>query len=260
MKPENWIHKTNVQTIVEKLMEAKDAYYNGNPIMSDQDFDNLEDQLIVLDPENFYFSVVGASIKGKAKVRHEIPMLSCNKVKDLESLYDWLKKIGAENEKLVVEPKIDGLSCSITYVDGKLTRIATRGDGHIGQDITHIAKHAKDIGIPSVTSIRRLGSDNKMEVRGELYLPKNTKFPNPENKPLRSLANGLVNRKDSGLEDVKYIRFVSYQLLGTTEELEHNKLLLLEPIGFDVIEASVAKKEKLSEYFERYLTDRKSVV
>jgi DNA ligase (NAD+) len=233
--------------IAARLIEAKDAYYNGSPIMSDERFDNLEDELLALDPGNSYFSVVGAETK-KAKVRHEIPMLSCDKVKDVAGVLDWIKKIGMEGQEFVVEPKIDGLSCSILYKNGKLVRISTRGDGNIGQDITHISKYCKEIQIPPTVPVK-----GDIEVRGELYLPKNTKFPNPENKPLRSLATGLINRKDTGLEDLKYIRFVSYQLLGVHEIYEEAKLDMLGAAGFHPIEFGLTSKDHVAEFYNEYL-------
>jgi len=211
------------ESIVKRLFEARDAYYAGEPVMSDEEFDNLEAELEEIDPTNLYFDTVGI-VATKEKVKHNIPMLSCDKAKTVEGITDWIKKMNLEGEDLVIEPKIDGVACSIIYEYGVIKRVATRGDGLIGQDISHICKF---INIPLKIDIR-----NQIEVRGELYLPKNTKFPNPDNKPLRNMAFGLVNRKDSGLDDLKFVKFIAYQLYGTILKQETLKLSELECIGF----------------------------
>lgn len=231
--------------IVKTLMLAKDAYYNGEPIMSDEEFDALEDSLQEMDPANPYFDIVGA-VNKKLKVKHEVPMLSLQKSKSVEEVISWLEKIGAKKEELIVQSKIDGLSCSIVYENGKLVLVKTRGDGHIGQDITHISKFVK---IPKVVS-----SKSKVEVRGELFLPKNTTLPNPENKPLRNLAVGLINRKDDGLEDLQYVHFVAYQALNGPFSKEISKMEWLEDNKFEVCWWGVASEFEIQSMFDLYLT------
>jgi len=238
--------------MVRKLMECKDHYYNGDPIMSDEEFDLLEDKLRKRDPENSYFAIVGAEVKSRVKVKHETPMLSCAKVKDMEGVQDWIRKIGVEGKRLVLEPKVDGLSCSIVYKNGVLSEISTRGDGEVGQNIAHIAKYVH--GIPFRIKNPNANLRLRIEVRGELYLPKNTKLPNPENKPLRNLAVGLVNRKDSGLEDLAELNFVAYQVIGSEFEQESSKITFLGLSGFDVIPISIVKSvEEVEERYKEYL-------
>ena len=71
-----------IQKLVAKLVEAKEAYYNGNETIDDSTFDNYEDQLRQLDPDNAYFKVVGSPIRGniKMKIKHQFPMLSMAKM------------------------------------------------------------------------------------------------------------------------------------------------------------------------------------
>lgn len=243
--------KKKIAEIVELLMKAKEAYYNDVPIMSDEEFDRMEDELRDLDPENSYFSIVGTQVTSRVKVRHEIPMLSCDKAKNIEGALQWLQKLGLEDESIVIEPKIDGLSCSLLYEKGKLVRIATRGDGYIGQNITHIVNFVKSI--PKKITYQELGTK---EVRGELYLPKKTNLSNPDEKPLRSLAVGLINRKDSNLEDLGFLHFVSYQLLGTDFQYEDEKLDVLYSNKFEVIDfVVIPTKNTLEEYYNKYLNE-----
>jgi DNA ligase (NAD+) len=110
----------NVKQIVKKLHEAQDAYYNSEAIMSDDEYDKLEEQLRVLDSKNAYFKKVGAKVVGKNKIKHKIPMLSTDKAKTVDEVKKWLDKINANVEVIIVESKIDGLSLTIKYVDGKM--------------------------------------------------------------------------------------------------------------------------------------------
>lgn len=233
--------------IVEKLLEAKQAYYEGNPILTDSEFDALEDTLRKEDPENPYFEIVGSPINNKEKVTHEIPMLSAQKGKTVQDILDWLKKINAENEFLMIQPKYDGLSGKLVYENGKLKQIATRGDGKIGQDITHLKNY---ISVP-----KTIFPKEKIEVRGELIL--NKSYPNPDNKPLRNIAVGLVNRKDSGLEELKYIQFYAYNVFGTTCKSEREKMTWLDREGkdipFNVTKTSTIKAEQLQEFYNNYI-------
>jgi len=238
-----------IAEIVTKLLEAKQAYYDGQPVISDEEFDGLEDTLRGLDPTNEYFSIVGAGVNTRNKVHHEIPMMSCQKAKTVEELLVWAGKMGITNELLVLEPKIDGLSCSVVYENGKLARIATRGDGLIGQDVSHIAQY---VNIPKSINLK-----GRVEIRGELYLPKNTNFPNPENKPLRNIAVGLINRKDSGLKDLRYVHFVSYQVLGGSFRYEIDKLDWLDESGFETIVTPIGacRIDQVQNAYDLYLSE-----
>lgn len=240
----------NAREIVEKLMTAKEAYYAGRPIMTDAQFDALEEDLRSKDSSNDYFAIVGSEVKGniKQKVKHDIPMLSCDKAQNIGEALTWIKKHGLENEDIIVEPKIDGMSAAIVYDNGKLLRIASRGDGITGQLITHIfGKIATDI--PKTINLR-----GRVEIRGELYLPKNSKIPNPDNKPLRNMCTGLVGRKGEkhSLEDLKFVHFISYQIVGSDIETESDKMKWLNKY-FEIGQYKVLKAKDIEAYYNQYL-------
>jgi DNA ligase (NAD+) len=204
----------------KKLLKAKEAYYKGEPIMSDADFDSLEDLLRIQDPDNDYFKIVGAPVLNYGKkIAHAIPMKSLQKANSTEDIIKWLRRCGLSESSnklnLVGMPKFDGNSCSIEYDKGKLVRISTRGDGTEGQDITETMSLSKDIP-------KKISYIGKLEVRGELYLPKT--YDSESN--LRNVVSGLIHRKEI-TEEMKEIKFVAYwnfpKAIRETQALEELK-------------------------------------
>ncbi len=203
---------TEVDKLVNQLQAARRSYYGSDsPLMSDDEFDALEDILRKTEPRHEYFTRVGF-IESKAdengKINHRIPMLSLAKAKTLQEVKKWLNKLSPQPSwKLTVQPKIDGLSATLGYNHGRLNYVATRGDGEQGQLISHIAAYIDDI--PQGIDFTM----DRIEIRGELHLPKNTEYT-CENRPLRNTCVGLINRKDRQ-EDLRYVRFLAYQILWT---------------------------------------------
>lgn len=239
----------NIENIVKELIEAKKAYYDGEPIMSDASFDTLEEKLRKLDPANDYFHIVGVSLGNiKEKVTHKIPMLSCDKAKTFEDVIKWAKKHGTVDEMFIIEPKIDGMSCALIYKNGKLIQICTRGDGLIGQDVTHLSNY---IDVPKKIDIKT----GRIEIRGELYLPKDTKTPNPDKKPLRNVCVGMVGRKDYKLDDLRFVHFIAYQIIGAEMNLESYKMSWLSNNHFEVIGYEIMKLDRIEGYRENYVNE-----
>jgi DNA ligase (NAD+) len=234
-----------IQDIVNKLLKAKEDYYNSEPSMTDEEFDNLEDELRSLDSENVYFSIVGTNIKGSNKIKHSTPMLSCGKAKTVPEVLDWLKKLGITKEELIIMPKIDGLSASIKYVNGSISYISTRGDGKIGQDITHLKE---SLNIP------KLLSNISCEVRGEIYLPKDTTLET-NGKPLRNIAAGIVNRKGIS-EEANNLHFITYYLDYKENRLFSDDLKTLYDFGFEVVNYTIldSNEKDLQTFYDQYLS------
>ena len=237
----------NTDEIVRLLTEARDAYYNSDtPIMSDAEYDELEDKLRMADPGNTYFTTVGTTSAQGIKITHGSPMLSMAKAKGMGEIVSWIKKLGVPAEQsFVIEPKIDGLSATCMYKGGRLVYVATRGDGVTGQDITHISGYVED-----VKKTVRINGD--VEVRGELYLPRDTNF-NTEGRPLRNSCIGLINRKENR-GDLQHVRFAVYQLSGPeTPVLESERIIMLQDEGFNAVNYSLASgAEEIGGFFEEY--------
>ena len=132
-----------IKDLVEFLNKASDAYYNtGYALISDRDFDKYMDDLRRLEEMTGFVMAssptqrVGYEVKSQLKkVQHNHPMLSLDKTKSLD---DVVKFVG--DKMFVVMPKMDGLTCSVRYLNGQLVSAETRGNGEIGEDVLHCAK------------------------------------------------------------------------------------------------------------------------
>jgi len=242
-----------INEIVQKLIDAREAYYNGDsPIMSDEEFDRLEEELKKLDFEHEYFSSVGVEGDAETRITHMIPMLSMGKAKNVDGLEKWMKRLDlSDDETYIIEPKIDGISASSVYENGKLQYVATRGNGIIGQDISHVSRYIDDIK-------KTISFDSsRIEVRGELYIPKDTEYET-ENRPLRNICSGLINRKEAR-EDQKYIRFAAYQISGSDFKSENEKIEMLLKEKFHSIEYKTVKSfDEIKNYYNEYLENLRS--
>lgn len=232
-----------VEILVNKLIEAKKHYYNGIPIMSDSEFDNLEDELRELDPENAYFSIVGTNVKGGDAVKHNHSLLSCAKGKKPNDVIRWLEKI-KYNDSLVMMAKLDGLTGCITYTNGEFSKMATRGDGREGTNISHLFKY---LGLPKTIPYK-----DTIDIVGEIILPKNTLFETNK-KPLRNIACGLVSRKDA-TDELRFLSFVAFNIFGFSGLCTFNERLdVASKIGFKVVYNKVVSKSEIEETYNNYV-------
>ena len=120
-----------IDKIVKKLEEANEKYRQGNPIISDYEYDKLLETLSEYDPNNEYFNKIGIEVDDDRKRKLEHPMASINKVKTIDDIRNWirLKNINLKSE-IICTPKYDGLSFLVNEKDNTAT---TRGDGKYGQ-------------------------------------------------------------------------------------------------------------------------------
>lgn len=154
-----------INELVATLMAAKRAYYTtGTPILSDQEYDTLEDELEKLDPENAFFSVVGTDfIPDGQKVEVGPRMYSTDKSLTPDELSTYWNRTAGTDE-YIYSQKIDGLAVDLTYRDGVLHTASTRGDGYIGRLFTSKIQY--------MTCIPSVLKDNSFngKVRGEIFL------------------------------------------------------------------------------------------
>lgn len=179
MKMKEITEQSEYLALRESIQAANTAYYdNDSPLLEDPEYDAMMSRLKVLEAAHPEWitedsptqKVSGTASKSTfAKVNHAVPMLSLQDVFSEAEVMDFLRKFD-EAEIMCVQEKIDGLSMSVTYENGNMVRAETRGDGHIGEDITENAKYI--IGVPPVLQ-HYTGSDtfSVLEVRFEVYLP-----------------------------------------------------------------------------------------
>ena len=235
-----------INELVEKLLKAKEQYYNNCSVMSDEAFDELEDQLRDLDPNNKYFSIVGTNVKGSSNIKHKIPMLSCGKAKTVEEVEKWLEKINLIDTQVCISPKYDGLSFTAKYENGKLQYLATRGDGLEGESFTDKAQYISDAKL-------KIDYTEPLEVRGEIIIKK--EFQNKFTGPLRNSCVGLIKRKDFS-DLFKYITLVYYNVVGLDFEKEEDRFNFLRKLNFNTSEFVCCKSDTVAKVYEDWKLKR----
>ncbi len=164
--------------LIDIINKADYEYHTlDNPTITDQEYDQYLRELFEIEAEHPELvredspthHAGGKIIEGFEKVTHKIPMMSMSDVFSESEVIDFDRRIKKENinPEYMCELKIDGLSVSLLYEKGKLVRAATRGDGVVGEDITHNAKTIKAIPL-------KLNKDIDIEVRGEIFMNKKT--------------------------------------------------------------------------------------
>ena len=211
----------------------KSYYDEDSPKISDQKYDKLKKAALELEKKYLFLKKYG-SIKDKVgftpsskfnKIRHSKPMLSLSNAFDNNDVKDFIKKINnyLNNKNLnlsfSLEPKIDGISASLTYKDGILTRGLSRGDGETGEDILDNLKTIKQI--PHVIKAKDI--PKTFEIRGEVYIGNKdfdkikNKFANP-----RNAAGGSLRQKNSSVTANIPLQFFAYGF-GEVEPFVFNK-------------------------------------
>jgi DNA ligase (NAD+) len=194
-----------IQELHDKIMKARNDYYNNQPQISDKVYDALIDELKVLDPTNKAVTSIGAPVISSEwkKVKHQIPMGSLDKVNSPIELNKWA--IPHKNEELFVCDKLDGLSLNCVYENGKLVDAISRGSGEVGDSI--FSNVIKMSGIkPTINNFT--GS-----LRGEIIMTKTNhqKYFSDKSNP-RNAASGISKRLDGIGCDKLNVLF--YQAIG----------------------------------------------
>jgi len=222
--------KKEIIELEELIRHHKSKYYQGDPEISDVEYDALEEKLKSLDSKNPVLSIVGSATFSGKKVKHKTKMLSLNKTYKVEDLESWMG-----DEEVVSTLKVDGVSCSLVYEKGLLKLAKTRGDGSYGEDITEKVRWMRTV--PTNLSEKKSG-----EIRGELYctdddflklssLMKSRGLEEPTSK--RNIVAGLVGRKEN-LDLNKKISFMAFDLISDEIKIktELDKYKYLENKGF----------------------------
>ena len=218
---------TNLDKLKSTYTKARHCYYNGAPILTDQEFDSLEDKLKALDPKWLKAQRTGTVLGTKVVTALFCPMPSLDKAraeetKEVRLAVSRLCKYSTDG---VIMPKLDGASVQGVYLKGKLVHLLTRGNGIMGKSITHL--------IPCLNLPKEIDTDlEKLVVRFECLMSRKAfdeswsgVFDSP-----RAVANGLLNRQ-SHHPAMADLDFVAIRVLHPAYSLASG-LEYLESIGF----------------------------
>lgn len=240
--------KNRIKELTDIINKASIEYYvNDNPSITDQEYDDYYRELLNLEEKYPEYKLkdsptnkVGGQVVDKfEKVTHKTPMLSFDDIfnEDETKAFDERIRKTCPNATYTLEPKMDGLSGSLIYEKGVLVRAATRGDGIIGEDITHNVKTIKSVPL-------KLNKEIDIEVRGEIYMSKKSfekcnedrkknneaLFANP-----RNAAAGSVRQLDSKVAAKRGLDYMAYFIPNPDEygiKTQSESLKFLKELGF----------------------------
>lgn len=223
-----------IKELVELLNKASDTYYNtSNTIMSDYEFDSLFDELSELEKQTGFVMAtspthkIGYEVKSELKkVQHNHLMLSLSKTKDWN---EFLMHFG--NKDVIGMVKLDGLTCSLRYVNGELVSAETRGNGEIGEDVFLNIKTVKTVPL-------KIPYKDELIVDGEIICTYDDFQPfSEEYKNSRNFASGSIRLLDSKECAKRSLTFVVWNVVkGFDKENSFlRRLVAIEGLGFTVV-------------------------
>ncbi len=250
-------YQKKCKELVKRLNEASEAYYGGkDEVMSNYEWDAMYDELAALEAATGYIlpdsptQNTGYEENAGEKEAHEFPALSLAKTKLVSELQKW-----AEDKSIWLSWKLDGLTLVLTYDNGKLTKILTRGNGTIGSNITYLKNSIK--GFPL-----RIKYKGHMVVRGEAAISytdfelindtiedDDEKYANP-----RNLASGTLSLDDAEKVKERHVHFYAFTLVYLDDDIKSwgERMEFLEREGFLVVEREATNAEELPEVIDRW--------
>ncbi len=257
----------NKQEVFKRIQELKKQikhhdylyYVLNQPEISDYEYDNLYKELKELEEEYPEFitpdsptqRVSGEVVKEFKSVKHTFPMLSLDNTYSEQEIYDWAERISKyvslKDLEFIVEPKLDGLSCTIHYVNGKLQTAATRGDGEVGEDVTLNVKTIRSVPLSLEPKVG-MKIPEFFEVRGEVIMLRKDfeklnrelqqkvqqTFANP-----RNAASGSLRQKDPKITAQRPLRFYVHsagKIEGIKIETDEEFFEICEKFNLPVIQ------------------------
>lgn len=235
--------KEEIERLVQQLNTASDAYYNGrDEMMTDYEWDaafdrlkRLEEETGIILPNSPTQNVSADSVAGQ-KEEHEFPALSLAKTKNVADLAKW-----ATNKPIWLSWKLDGLTLVVTYDNGKLEKVVTRGNGHIGTNITHLAEAINGI-LPTISY------KGHLVIRGEAMISypdfeqfnmeSEEEYANP-----RNLASGSLTLKDINEVKQRKLRWFPFTLVYVEDEILSwgDRMNWLENLGFTPVDRELVE-------------------
>ena len=248
-----------IKELTEELNRLTELYDKGIPEISDKEWDDMYFELVNLEQEYNYVMPNSPTqrinytvVNELQKVKHNHPMLSLDKTKDIEEIKSFVG-----NKDWIAMLKMDGLSCSLLYESGRLVRAETRGDGEIGEDITHNV-----MVIPSIPKI--IPYKDRLVVDGEIICKLDDfKEFSEEYKNARNFASGSIRLLDSNECAKRKLSFVAWDVIGDfggecnalNEKLERLIDLEFEIVPFTIMGTIEESVEWLKNHTDNYPID-----
>ena len=234
--------KKKISQLENLIEEYANAYYNKNEsLISDFEYDKLVEELNALYKKHGITPTkVGANPISKfSKVQHKVPMLSLENSYNIEDIVKWIQS-SCENKviDIEVEPKIDGLSISCIYKDGKLVQAITRGNGTIGEDVTENVMQIRNIPL-------QLKEPISIEVRGEVYMTRedfdkvNEQRVNEGEIPYanpRNLASGTLRQLDANVVKERGLHVLFYYIVGNGTPTQLEDIFMMHRLGLPTMD------------------------
>lgn len=227
-----------MRKLINELNRLTELYDEGHPEVSDEEWDNLyfelkqlEEETGIIYPDSPTQSIHFEKVSKLKKVKHNHPMLSLDKTKDLKDVESFLK-----GHKWIAMAKMDGLTCSLRYVNGKLVSAETRGNGIEGEDITHNA-----LIIPSIPKEIPFNTYDEIIVDGEIICTyKNFELFKDIYKNPRNFASGSIRLLNAKECYNRHLTFVAWDAIMKDSNYNINnflsaKLYFLQNLGFTIV-------------------------
>lgn len=250
-------YQKRCEELVKRLNEASEAYYGGREeLMSNYEWDAMFDELAALEAETGYIlpdsptQNTGYEENNGEREAHEFPALSLAKTKQISELQKW-----AGDKQVWLSWKLDGLTLVLTYDNGNLVKILTRGNGTVGTNITYLKNSIK--GFPL-----KIKYKGHMVVRGEAAISytdfelindtiedDDEKYANP-----RNLASGTLSLDDPWKVKERHVHFYAFALVYLEDDMKSwgERMKFLEAEGFQVVDREAADARSLPEAVERW--------
>lgn len=223
-----------IRTLIDRLNYYTNLYNQNNSPISDKDWDemyfalkHLEDISGIIYPDSPTQIVIYSIVNELNKVKHDHLMLSLDKSKDKDNI-----KLFVNEQPFVAMFKLDGLTCSLTYENGRLVKAETRGDGTIGEDVLHNAQIIKNLPKTINTSYKKLVIDGEIVCKYDDFREFENQYKNP-----RNFAAGSIRLLSSKECSARNLSFVAWDLIEGYDNVPtfEGKLMILEGLGFEVV-------------------------
>ena len=246
-----------IQELTKKLNEACDAYYNlNNPIMENREYNQLFDELKTLEESTGIILSDSPTqragypvVSNLPKIKHEIPLLSLDKIKEIPKLVKWLG-----DKQGILMLKKDGGTGKLTYKNTLCKQLATRGDSetNIGEDISHNIGSIKNIPLSiNDTDELQIVGENIMRYSSFNELNANIDDPKKKFSHPRSVANGAVGLLDSKLCKERKVEFCAFNIIkGNKFKTKQEQLEWLKSQGFYTVQYWMVTKDNLQEIID----------